>query len=844
MASGTRTLKVVITGDGKGAMRAFESLDRASQGMGDGVERSGRRGARGMSAMLVPMGGISKGLAALGAAAGIGILTKKAYDLGASFEQNLNVLAALDKTLTFDKTRKAIQATIPEITKLGFSTVDASSAMVELVKAGRTGDDALKALVPTMQLARAGALNIEDASTAVSNSLNVFGEKAGDAANVANVLAGAANESSASVGDLLSALQMSASVAAQAGLNIEETAASLAILANNGLRGSDAGTSLKTMLLRLRSPVEGSDKALQALGVTVYDGEGRMRNFNDILLDLSSKLKGLSDAEKATALKDIFGQDAIRSASILTTEVGKNADAFKNMVAAVDQAGSVQSVAEARTQGLSGAINRLKALAQSAGAALYTAFSPTLGRFLNGLIDKGAALGKAFQALGSGNTLAFGAIMDRLVGGGRRYIDFFKNIGDGILKARDAIAGFINNLRSSGGGDGFLGQLSGKFRELVAIAVPAIKSLVATIQQDFLPRIRQMWQEAQPWLQQLGQIFIQVFDSILVIVRTFVSVVKFLWGILGDTILNTLMSALRGVMQAIKGAFQIIQGILNIFAGLFTGDWGRMWEGVKQILAGAWNLIVGVLKAIIFGRILALFRSLLTGTVNIFRSLATGAVNLFRGGVNALGGLANNLLSLMTAPIRILWNTVRNLFSGGLSAVRVQFNSFVSGLVVSAVNLAARIVGAFTGIPGQMLGIGRNIVSSLASGIRNAAGAVLSAAQSVVDKIPGPIKKALGINSPSKVMMGLGKNVTEGLALGIGGNSALVTRSMDKLSGAVAGTEFGTGGSRLAPSGGGAPISVTVNVHGTVKSERDLVEAVRQGIYEAQRRAGDRPTVR
>lgn len=763
MASGgTRTLRVVIAGDGSGAIRVFNSLNQGIDGAGRGVDNFGRRsgGAFGIFGAGA-LGALGK-IGAIGAAAGLGIATKKAYDLGRAFEQNLFVLDSLDKKFGFDNFKKGIQEQSLELAKLGYSTGEASAAVVELVKAGLDGSVATKSLTDAMVLARGGGLELADSAAAISNALNVFNNEGLKAGDVANILANAANESTASVGNLLESMQMSSAVAAQAGLSYSETAAALAIMANNGIKGSDAGTSLKTMLLRLRAPVEGSKAALDKLGVSVFDSENKMKPFTQIIGELAPKLQALDEQARAQALYKIFGSDAIRAATVLLGD--KALPQFEEMVSKVQRAGAAAETANARTAGLGGAIDRLQALAKTGGERLYLAFGPALGAAMNGVIDKVMQFSTAMSNLRSGNIDAFAAVMDNIFGGNGRLVSGFKTVGTFALKMKEALTKSFDDAKS---GAGFFGQVMDRLKPIIKQVQDTVGKFAGFIRADLLPVFQDILKKAKPVLEQLKSTFLTVLEAIKVAIKVFTVAVQVLWFLFGGIILNAVKGFMAGILQAFKGALQIIQGVLNIFIGLFTGNWSKMWSGIKGIFVGAFNLLVGLLRAWLNGSVLAIFRGGLLSVLNIVR----GAWGSIRGATvsafNAIRGVVTGAMGATRGVISTAVNGIRNFFSSmwlflvsrtttGASSVRRVFEQ-----------LGAQIISRLASIPGRVASIGGQIIQGIINGIRARIGGIGDIIASVANMIPDGIKKVLNINSPSRVTTELGMWAGEGLIQGL-----------------------------------------------------------------------------
>lgn len=239
-----------------------------------------------------------------------------------------------------------------------YSATEAAKAESELAKAGISTADILGGgLSGSLALAAAGQLDLADAATVTAKTMNAFKLSGKDVPHIADVLAASANKSATDVGEMGQALQQSAMVASQFGVSLEDTAGALSAFADRGLAGSDAGTSLKTMLLALANPAEKTAQQMEDLGINAYDAQGRFVGLAGLAQELKDKLGGLTDQQRQAALAQIFGSDAVRAATVLY-DLG--ADGVKKYSDAVNQSGAAADVARKQTDNLAGDIERLQ----------------------------------------------------------------------------------------------------------------------------------------------------------------------------------------------------------------------------------------------------------------------------------------------------------------------------------------------------------------------------------------------------------------------------------------------------------------------------------------------------
>lgn len=324
----------------------------------------------------------------------------------AEFEQNMNILQQV-----VDASASGMEAMQAQALSLGATTVfsagEAAEAMVELGKAGMNTEQIMAAIGGVLSLAAAGGVSLAEAANLTAAALNAFGLEASEANRVADLFAATANASSADINDLGAGMRAAGFAFNLASQPIENLAASLAILTNVGLTGSDAGTALKNAFMRMMNPTAEATALMQELGIAFYDASGNMKALPAIIEMLNVATAGLTNEQRDAALATIFLSDGMK-AMIPLMDAG--ATGFNAMVTEVSKTGAATDAAAARMKGLSGGIEYLKGSVDSflIGAAL-----PFLDSITNILIKVADAV-TAFGALPPSvlNTaLAFGAVL-------------------------------------------------------------------------------------------------------------------------------------------------------------------------------------------------------------------------------------------------------------------------------------------------------------------------------------------------------------------------------------------------------------------------------------------------
>lgn len=324
---------------------AEDKASKPIKDVSDQIEKSGDKTKKADEAFASFSRVMGTGLVVAAAAAvtGMGAAVKSAGDYESSLSQLKQASSATAGEMT---AMSALTRQLGQDNDLaGVSASDAARTMVELSKAGLSVKDTMASSKAVMSLAKAGNIDFAEAATIAASALNAFGMEGKDAVKVADMLAAGANASQADLGDLAFGMQASATVAKQFGLGLNESVTALALFANNGIKGSDAGTSLKTMLIALAKPSESAATAMEAIGFKAYDAKGKFVGLEEMSKRLKKSTEKLTEEQKQNTLATIFGTDAFRAAAVLADNAGTS---YTKMSTAVGKAGSAQSAAAAQ----------------------------------------------------------------------------------------------------------------------------------------------------------------------------------------------------------------------------------------------------------------------------------------------------------------------------------------------------------------------------------------------------------------------------------------------------------------------------------------------------------------
>jgi TP901 family phage tail tape measure protein len=391
--------------------RIITSSDRVTQSgnrTGDEVVRSGQRQTRthreiaeqatvssraqqaANSALMTSNSMLGASLTPLTAglglvAAGIGYAAYR----GAEFDSAMSQVQAASQASASEMSQLR-DAAVDLGSKTQYSAEEAAQGITEMAKAGvQTADILGGGLAGALNLAAAGQISVAEAAETGATALSVFKLEGSQMSHVADLLAAGAGKAQGSVSDLGQALNQSALIASQTGLSVEDTAGALALFASNGLIGSDAGTSFKTMLQALTPNSNQAAKAMEAIGFSAYDAQGNFVGLESVADQLKDGLSGLTEEQRANTLETIFGSDAVRAAAVLYKEGANGVTEWANKV---NDSGYAQRQAAQLTDNLKGDLERLggafDAAATSAGSNLQGPLREVV-QLLTGLVDIG-----------------------------------------------------------------------------------------------------------------------------------------------------------------------------------------------------------------------------------------------------------------------------------------------------------------------------------------------------------------------------------------------------------------------------------------------------------------------
>ena len=340
--------------------------DLDSSGIEKGLKSLGSITAKGLKTATTTIAGTATALAGVSTAA---------IKVGSDFEAQMSRVKAISGATgeEFDQLR---QQAIDLGADTAFSASQAAQGMENLAAAGFETDEIMSAMPGMLDLAAASGEDLAASADIAASTLRGFGLEASEAGHVADVLAENANRTNSSVAETGEAMKYIAPLARAAGISMEETAAAIGIMANAGIQGSQAGTTLRGALSRLSKPTDIMQQAMDELGVSFYDSEGKMLSLAEQVGMLQRAMEGMTDEQKNNYLVTLYGQEALSGMLALINE---GPDSLSSLTAAYEACdGSAKAAAETMQDNLKGAVEQLSGSAETLGIVFYDSVAENL----------------------------------------------------------------------------------------------------------------------------------------------------------------------------------------------------------------------------------------------------------------------------------------------------------------------------------------------------------------------------------------------------------------------------------------------------------------------------------
>lgn len=780
--------------------KAFETAGRRVTTAGQRVSSVGTTLTRSVSLPLALVGGY-------------------AVKTQAQFEQSMNTLAEAASLPQRDVAKLGALAK-----KMGADTVfsanEAADAMVELAKAGiKPAQIEAGALKATMAVAATEGLALADSATIVSNAMSTFKLRGSQATEVADALAGGSKASTATVRSLAQAMSQVGVGAKDAGLTLQGTVAVLAAFDNAGIKGSDAGTSLKTMLARLVPQTDRAKAAMSKLGLSFTDARGEFVPVEQIAGRLQRAFTGLSAKQRTVAMNTIFGSDATRAATVLMRQ---GEGGIRAMIKATTEQGAAQRLADARMKGTAGAIEALKGSIETAALSVGEALAPTIRAVAGGL----AKVANAFSSLDAGTQqwvattgmvlVAIGPVvkgMGMLTTGVGHTISSVGSLGEGLWKVGKPLRAFTSGLVQPQSGLSGFASRSQRAGSAVARGMQTMASGVGSGMAKMGKFLM-----ANPWI----LVVAAVAAAVYLIIKHWDTVKRWLlqtWaaiervvGPVWERIAAPVVRFAKVVAAAVGRLMPVVRAKLQPLMAWISTNVVPTVQAAGEFIGAAWNAVTKVLALV-----MAAWRGELQVAVKVFRFVgdvvgkivrALGAViswlapvvakvfgfiaGYVRAWVKVVSAVLHVLMPVVTGVFRAIGVVIGTYLRVALAVVKTVFSSMwavAKGVFYAIKAVIEGVLRVIRGIFQVFTGLLRGDWSKAWEGVKNIVGGVMHAITGILGGAWRAIRGVLVAvwNGLKSAAAALWNGMRALIANTLGTIRAVISRAWSAITGAVGG---------------------------------------------------------
>lgn len=613
------------------------------------------------------VGKVAKTAMAAGSAA-VAAFTKTSIDSGMNFDTAMSQVAATMGT-TVDKIGdvKAKAEEMGRTTK--YTATEAAEGMNILAQAGLSADEQISGIGTVLNLASAGAMSLEESASYTAGAVKGFGDSMGNASYYADLMAKGATLANTNVRGLGEAFSGSAATAKNYGQAADSVTLSLLRLAEQNVTGSEASTALNRAMADLYTPTDDASKALNQLGVSVYEANGDAKDFNDLVDELNGSLQGMTAEQKNNALATIFTTQGLQAFNKMTASSDATVQKFWKGIQ--DSSGSAAQQAATQLDNLKGDITLLSSATEGLELGFYNTFSGTIRGAIKGVTSEVSGLAEAMESGGISGALSKLA---------QDAINFSGQL-PGLTKiGGDLINGLISSVtQNSGSITAAVGQLLNNLASTISTGLNVFTSvgvnLLTTISSGMTQGIPTFLGKALPMLTQ------------------FTESLRSNAGNLINAGLALIQNIAQGLINSIPVLIAYVPTIITNLAGIINDNAPKILATGVTIIT---NLATGLLRAIPL--LIANLPKIITAIVSVFT-----AFNWFSLGKNIVTGIikgVKNLPSLLKTAAKNAVNGFKGAFRGNgiLSAVKGAFTkipSAVKSIFTKAVSLVKSFPGRF-----------------------------------------------------------------------------------------------------------------------------------------------------
>ena len=787
------------------ALQKISATGEKLKDVGSNIEEAGKK--------LLP---VTATVTALGTAS-----VKTAADFEIAMSKVAAVSGASGKELE-DLTAKAREMG----SKTKFFASEAAEAMNYMAMAGWKTEDMLSGIEGVMNLAAASGEDLATTSDIVTDALTAFGLSAQDSGHFADVLAAASSNANTNVSMMGETFKYCAPIAGALGFSVEDTAEAIGLMANAGIKSTQAGTSLRTIMTNLSGEVKICGENIGEVTVATTNADGSMRDLSDILADCRTAFSGLSESEKAAAAESLVGKNAM-SGFLALMNAGEG-DSAKLSVAIDNCNGAAQSMADTMNNNLEGQLTILKSqlqeLAISFGEILLPAVKKIVG-WVQGFINVLNSLPDGVK-----ETIVTVALIAAALGPVLIIIGKIITAVGTIMTIVPKVVGVIKAVKTA-----FLALNATMLANPIVLIIAAIAALVAAFIYlwNNCDEFRQFWIDL--W-ESIKEIAVAVWEALK---EFFVAAWEFI-KTTAETVWNALASFFTGLWEGIKNTFTTVVNAISTFLS-------TMWNTIKSVAETIWNAISTFFTTIWNGiktvvtTVVTAISTFLTTAWNTIKTVITTVLNaiktVFSTVWNSIKNVVTTVVNGIKNTITTVWNGIKNTVTTVVNAIKTAVStafssmwngikSTVSGIYNTIKNGFNNAVNFIKNLASSAFSWGADIINGIVNGIKSCIGKVKDAVCSVADTIKSFLHFSVPDEGPLTEYESWMPDFMSGLAKGIEKSKGMVKDAVSGLAtDMVVNPQVNAG--QMAMAGGGSVTSADMSSF--VSAIKDAVTSVNGG---------------
>ena len=609
--------------------------------------------------------------------------------------------------------------------KTKFSASEAADAMSYMAMAGWKTGDMLSGIEGIMNLAAASGEDLATTSDIVTDALTAFGLTAEDSAHFADILAAASSNANTNVSMMGETFKYCAPVAGALGYSAEDVAEAIGLMGNAGIKSTQAGTALRTMMTKLQGELKLSGEALGEVTIQTANADGSMRELSDILADCRTAFSKMSESEAAAAAETLVGKNAMSGFLALMNSAPGDIDKLRNAIDNCD--GSAENMAAIMQDNLNGQLTILKSQLEELAISFGEMLMPVIRKVVTavqGFVDKLnnmdeaqrktiITIGLVIAALGP-----FLVILGTVISTVGKSMKAYASAAKGIKKLMVAV-------KSGTGIFGKLGTALGGISAPVLAIVAVIAVLVAAFthlwktNDGFRENIIATWTQIKETVNNFCQGIVDRLNSLGFEFSSITEVLKAVWDGFCNLLGPVFEGAFRFISDTLSTVLDVILNTVDFFIAVFSGDWEGAWEAVKNIFSSIWNGLVswftniletikGVLD-VALGWIGSSWEQVWSGVKNFFTNIWNGIKAFISSTINSISTTISNVITGIKTTVNNVFSaiktTISNIFNGIKDTATSVWNAIKTAITTPIENAKEKVREAINAIKGFFSGL-------------------------------------------------------------------------------------------------------------------------------------------